>query len=834
MSNVKHVFRWTRSGRWLLAAAALAGCSSSPAEPTALPQAATTSEPALPPPPARQGCRPPSHNPVTQLALSSSRSCSLHADGKVCCWGRAWESNPPACHRPEGCAERPNPGAPPGTRTDGLAGAGALVPIDRFHTTPEELPGLTDAKQLALGERHGCALRSDGTVWCWGENLFGQLGDPERGSGAVPAPVPGLTEVVEIAAADYFSCALHRDHQVRCWGAYSRIGHVFGGRHYENGAFESDPWAAPRAVEGISPADRLAAGVRGVCAWRQGESLDCFHPADAGQLWYTQGPTRRHRFAFELKAVRELSLGSTDACALRESGEVLCWGERHGRNHELATLGNEQEHHGAALPAGEEAVGLAAGYGHQCLRTKTGALRCWGYNEHGQLGDGSRNHRSAPTPVSSLDDVRLVALGRSHSCAAVGSGAVSCWGSNLQGQLGDGTRHGQLTPVAVRYALGELAPTALQQPARGSFESDADPALFAPPRSPRACAARPGSRPPQEIRQLAAGPGHSCALLADGTVQCWGHAPLAGDGARGMGNTEYEYRPTPVEVLGVRDAEQLCVAGRYSCVRRSDGTVWCWGPSLGLDAHPLPTSWPGTGRRGLDDVKDIACEAGTLCVLRAGGRVECSATGHLRDTDVAPFIERPRLPKAAQRIWAGGARACAALPDGSLWCWSLRAKRAPRARPAQVRLSGPAAQVILGDQFGCALMGGGGVECWGEGMRGQLGLGRPGESATPIPVAGLSDVTELSSSPVATCARTRAGGLWCWGDNRNGPLGGEPFVPSPRQLPDLPPVRHGAVSRHHGCAAVAAGPVCCWGNNAQGQLGTGTRVRHPRPTAVAW
>ncbi len=142
-----------------------------------------------------------------------------------------------------------------------------------------------------------------------------------------------------------------------------------------------------------------------------------------------------------------VTVGYAHSCALTTAGGVKCWG--------CMTVIEDNICEDSSTPVSVPGlstgvVAIAAGYGHTCALTATGAVRCWGLNWHGQLGDGTTTSRSVPVPVSGLSSgVVAIATGDYYSCALTIAGAVKCWGWNLYGQLGDGTLQDRHSPVSV-------------------------------------------------------------------------------------------------------------------------------------------------------------------------------------------------------------------------------------------------------------------------------------------------------------------------------------------------------------------------------------------------
>ena len=171
---------------------------------------------------------------------------------------------------------------------------------------------------------------------------------------------------------------------------------------------------------------------------------------------------------------------------------------------------------------------------HSCALLTNGIIRCWGYNGYGQLGDETTTNRITPgynsfTEVSGITTATSIALGGDYSCALLADGTMKCWGSNDYGQLGDGTTTNSTIPVEVS---GITTATS-----------------------------------------IAMGRVHSCALLTDGTVKCWGRNNMGQLGD----NTTIDASYTISEVSGITTATSIALDGDHSCALLTDGTMKCWG-----------------------------------------------------------------------------------------------------------------------------------------------------------------------------------------------------------------------------------------------------------------
>lgn len=368
---------------------------------------------------------------------------------------------------------------------------------------------------------------------------------------------------------------------------------------------------------------------------------------------------------------------------------------------------------------------VAAGSEHTCALLSSGAVRCWGLGTFGRLGYASSssfggNPGDVPALLADIDlgfGARAVAAGGSHTCALSEDGRVRCWGRGTFGQLGYGNSQ--------------------------NIGDDESP-VFA------------GDVPVGGVvTALAAGLNHTCALLEDASVKCWG---LGSAGALGYGSTvNIGAVDTPAAVgavdLGGR-AVQIAAGDLHTCALREDGAVLCWGFGTG-------------GRLGYGNVANIG------------------------DDETPASVGPISLGQRAVDIAAGSAHTCAVLEDGSVRCWGdgqngrlgLASTTNVGDTPARlpdmvptVSLGGAAQAVTAGSAHTCVRMVDGAVRCFGLGGDGRLGLGNTvsvGDNELPdaVPPIGFPGrVLGLEAGGAHTCALL-ADATYCWGQNQSGQLG---------------------------------------------------------------
>jgi alpha-tubulin suppressor-like RCC1 family protein len=375
---------------------------------------------------------------VRQVAVGGSHACALLADGNVACWG----------NNASGQVGQPLDDLPPSA--DAPAG---IVVIEPF---PRIVPGLTapgiSVTAIAVGASHSCARRSDAQVWCWGSNSANQLGRTSVGS-STPAPVLAnddspLAAVNAIAAGAEHSCAIvGANNTLYCWG--SNVGGQLGNNTTNPRTRAAAVLSAPGGPV-FSGVGNVATGMASSCALLvtglfTGE-VRCWGGNVGGELGSGDlNPYLTPRKITAFQAFGSLSLGAGHACAALFSGGY-CWGDNSSGQLGQGAAGSPVLNPAAvATPLAFQSV--ASGYLHNCAVRSDATVACWGGNSVGQLGDGTTDSRSSPTAVAGLRGVRQVSANPigGTTCVVAGSktdgsdAAVLCWGSNGGGVLGNGT-----------------------------------------------------------------------------------------------------------------------------------------------------------------------------------------------------------------------------------------------------------------------------------------------------------------------------------------------------------------------------------------------------------
>jgi hypothetical protein len=285
------------------------------------------------------------------------------------------------------------------------------------------------------GGSHSCALSTSGGVWCWGLNNHGQVGNGGSGFGIfLPVSVARVTSGVgAISLGGEHSCVVMSSGEAKCWG-----------RNDEGqlGVSDSTSRFRPTTVVGLeSGVASVDAAGKHTCAVTTTGAVKCWGLNDHGALG--DGTTEIRRTPTDVSGlgsgVVAVALGGQHSCALTNAGAVKCWGLNSS-----GQVGNGSVADAwtpvAVSGLGSGVASISAGGAYTCAQMTSGSLKCWGAGASGQVGDGTATQRLVPTDVpGATSNVAAVSAGRAHACLEQVTGLTKCWAENESGQLGDGT-----------------------------------------------------------------------------------------------------------------------------------------------------------------------------------------------------------------------------------------------------------------------------------------------------------------------------------------------------------------------------------------------------------
>lgn len=365
-----------------------------------------------------------------------NHGCAILSDNKAYCWGEgAWGA----------------------LGTNSTSDSSTPTPI----YTDGDLSGKT-IKQIATGDWHSCAIVSDNRVYCWGYGSNGELGNGTYNQANAPVAVStsGVMSgknITQIATGFNHNCALDSDGKIYCWGqnAYGELGN-------NSTTISNVPVATSMNEFGGRRVKQIIAGFFYSCALTTDGSVFCWGTTENGRIGagQTSGYSARPvQISFGGKKVESISGHATHACAVISGSQGLyCWGKNNrgqiGNGSTTDSYAPSPASVSGILGGGKTIRQVKANYEHTCVLISSGDVYCWGAGDKGQLGNGSTSDSTSPVKVNMLsitadNTISDIASGSNYSCALTTRGYVYCWGENSHYQLGNGSSSNALTPTSL-------------------------------------------------------------------------------------------------------------------------------------------------------------------------------------------------------------------------------------------------------------------------------------------------------------------------------------------------------------------------------------------------
>lgn len=368
------------------------------------------------------------------------------------------------------------------------------VPVVGY--VPVQVLSVSPSLALSAGGLHTCDARADQTLWCWGRNEFGQIGNGTTGNPPLSPVQVGTAKIwKDVSAGGATTCARRTSDSLWCWGLNHR-GQVGDGTRTTR--------TRPVRVGTTFDWTGVDVGWFHTCGLRKGGTAWCWGDNSAGQLG--DGTTTRRLAPVQVAGTgwTRLAVGGWHSCGLRDQGSLWCWGRNSFGELGLGDRGNRSWP--TRVGTASDWADVSVSWSHTCATKASGAVWCWGRNDRGQVGDGTYRDRWLPTAVAGGRRLDSVTLGDQSSCGLDDQRTSWCWGGNDHGTFGNGSRTSSPVPVA-------------------------------------------GTTHP--MRSLTAGWVHQCGVGTDAVVRCWGNGE---NGQLGTGSTAD--KTTPLGTTAARVASR--------------------------------------------------------------------------------------------------------------------------------------------------------------------------------------------------------------------------------------------------------------------------------------
>ena len=666
-------------------------------------------------------------------------------------------------------------------KTDGTLwtwGQGTYGKLGTNDTTNRPAPvttfaGGTNWKQVSSGIQHTAAIKTDGTLWTWGRGTDGQLGENTTTSKSTPVTTfAGGTNWKQVSVGNNFCAAIKTDGTLWTWG---------GGTDGQLGRLNSNPnryTPVTTFAGGTTWADTSTAEPEDLYTISAGRLHTAAIKTD-GTLWTWGGGSNGHlgdntvtsKFAPVTTFAggtnwKQVSAGRNHTTAIKTDGTLWTWGYGgFGRLGDNTTTNKSTPV--TTFAGGTNWKQVSSGFFHISAIKTDGTLWTWGYGGYGRLGDNATTNRSTPvTTFAGGTNWKQVSSGGSHTAAIKTDGTLWTWGAGNNGQLGRlNSNPDRFTPVTTFAGGTTWADTSTAEP--------------------------------EDLYTISAGRLHTAAIKTDGTLWTWGRGT---DGQLGDNTAISKFAPVTT-FAGGTNWKQVSSGGSHTAAIKTDGTLWTWGNGS-YGAHNTSTN---------------------------------------KSTPVTTFAGGTNW----KQVSSGGYHCAAIKTDGTLWTWGRGADgrlgenaTTNRLIPVNTFAGGTDwKQVSVGYRHSAAIKTDGTLWTWGYGPQGQLGNNDTTERRTPVTTfAGGTNWKQVSASGrYHTAAIKTDGTLWTWGRGVYGALGTNDTTNRPTPVTTFAGGtnwKQVSAGAFHSAAIKTDGTLWTWGRGSDGALGNNTTTDKPTPVTT--
>ena len=658
------------------------------------------------------------------------------------------------------------------------------------------------------------ALKNDGTVWTWGYNAQGQLGDGTNSYKNIPTQVNGLNDVVSIAAGDSHSLALKSDGTVWAWG-YNYYGQLGDGTTVNS--------VKAIQVTELSDVIAISAGAYYSLALKSDGTVWAWGNNNYGQLG--DGTTTNKTTPVQVKdliGVATIIAGGSHTIVLKSDGTVWAWG--YNNSGQFGDGTTTSKNIPVQLKDLIDVTTITTGGHHTIALKSDGTVWAWGNNDFGQLGDGTSNRSYKPIKVNNLFEVASIAAGNSSNLALKCDGTVWVWGNNYYGQLGDGTTINRSEPVLSKDITAPTMPTNLsviikENSAVLTWTASTDGDYIA---------GYEVYRNNVKLDKVAG------TTYIDNSIELDRIYVYKVKAFDGTGNMSEE-----INVV-LNDTEAPSAPVNLKIVSKTITTVSLeWEASndnVWVEGYEIYRNGIKVGEAKNINYSDLAVPHNSTHIYMVKAYDKTNNKSEESNTQSITTDALKAIPLAA-----GESHSLQVQTDGTVWAWGYNnygqlgdGTNTSRTVSTQVKEIQGIVAVAAGKNYSIALKNDGTVWAWGYNGYGQLGDGTTNSRYVPTQVNGLYDVVSIAAGYNYSLALKSDGTVWGWGYNGYGQLGNNTTISSykPVQVMELSGVIAMTAGVNHSLALRSEGTVWAWGHNGYGQLGDGTYTNRQLPVQV--
>ena len=594
-----------------------------------------------------------------------------------------------------------------------------------YQPTPEEsweLFSSLETVEIVAGSGFNAVLKSDGSVWTWGDNSYGQQGNGTDVPNEIPQQVIGLADIVTIGAGEDHILAVNEAGQVYAWG-YDIMGAVAGN------------WTAfnnlPSLVAGISNVKEVDGGRFHAIALTDEGDVYTWGYDTVGQLGNGGTSTSTPMQLESLSNIKTVAAGTFNSAAVSENGVVYAWGRG-----EVGDGTTENKNVPTVISTINDVDDIDIGESFFVALKTDGSVYTWGSNNYGQLGDGTTTAQTTPKKIVSIENIVQISAGGRYIAALKEDGNVYTWGQNSSGQLGINSTTNKSTPTQVSNL--------------------------------------------NNVVYISAGASHMLAKTADGKIYSWGNNTYGevGDG------TSKNYA-NPILVAGMANTETVAAGGSHTLFLKDDGTVYACGSNQYGQIGDGTTTQRGTPKliTGITQVKAIAAGTSHSIAIKEDGSLYAwgyNGKGQLGNGTTTKKTTPTLISGiSAVKAVAGGKNHTIALTEsGSVYTWGDNnsgqlgdGTTTNRTTPQLVSGLTDIAAIAAGPEASYAITSGGALYAWGDNGYGQLGTGNTTDCLSPTLIESVANVKMVQGGIQHTVILTTEGTVYTCGDNYYGQLG---------------------------------------------------------------